>query len=93
MGTVLSVIVYVLLASVLLAGIYALKAARLKQRFDKLGNPQGRSLAEILDRVGPPSHRGQRGDHEVLEWRRVNFHIALSFSNGVCDGIYRTSQN
>jgi hypothetical protein len=28
----------------------------------------------------------------VLEWRRVGFHIALSFTDGVCDGVDRVSE-
>ena len=83
-----AIVLYALAASVLLAFIYTLKSLRLQNKFKRLGVLQGRSVDEILKFVGKPSHRGRLDAHrEVLEWRRVGFHIALRFTDGVCDGI------
>jgi hypothetical protein len=86
-NTFLAIILYVLAASVLLAFIYTLKSLRLQNRFKRLGVLPGRSIDEILKFVGKPSHRARLDSrHEILEWRRVGFHIALRFTDGVCDG-------
>jgi hypothetical protein len=94
MKTILIVIAYALVASVLLAVIYAVKSARLQNRFEKLGVLKGRSLDEIVKTAGKPSHRARLGaDRELLEWRRVGFHIALTFTAGVCDGVAYQSRD
>lgn len=88
MNTFLALVLYALAASILLAVIYTLKSLRLQNRFKRLGMLPGRSVGEILKFVGKPSHRGKLDSRrEVLEWRRVGFHIALSFTDGVCDGV------
>ena len=87
MSTLLTVIGYLLALSIVLAIVYAAKSVRLQNRFRRLGVLQGRELDEIVRTAGPPSHRTRLGENrEVLEWRRVGFHIALSFTGGVCDG-------
>jgi hypothetical protein len=87
MDTFLSLLGYALVISVLLALIYAAKSVRLQNRFRRLGVLKGRSLQEILKFVGPPSHRVRTApNRELLEWRRVGFHIALAFTDDVCDG-------
>ena len=79
---------YGLAVSVLLALIYAARSTRLRNRFERLGSLPGRSLDEILQFAGKPSHRARLDtQREVLEWRRVGFHIALTFADGVCDGV------
>ena len=88
MKTLATLLLYGLLASVLLAVIYALKSARLRHRFQRLGSLQGRRLDEIVRLTSKPSHRSRLApNREVLEWRRVGFHIALSFTDGACDGV------
>jgi hypothetical protein len=88
MKTLATIILYGLAASVLLALVYAAKSIRLRNRFRRLGALQGRSIEEVLKFAGPPNHRVRLApDREVLEWRRVGFHIALAFTNGVCDGV------
>ena len=67
---------------------YTLKSLRLQNRFKRLGALRGRSLDEIIKFAGKPSHRARLdSQHEVLEWRRVGFHLALRFTDGVCDGV------
>jgi hypothetical protein len=86
-NTFLALLLYALVASILLAFIYTLKSLRLQNRFKRLGALRGRGVDEILKFVGKPSHRTRLDPHrEVLEWRRVGFHLALSFTDGVCDG-------
>ena len=88
MNLFLTILLYVLAASILLAFIYTLKSLRLQNRFKRLGALRGRSLDEIVKFAGKPSHRARLdSQHEVLEWRRVGFHLALRFTNGVCDGV------
>jgi hypothetical protein len=88
MKTLATLLLYGLVVSVLLALIYAVKSARLRNRFEKLGSLQGRSLDEIVRLTSKPSHRSRLArNREVLEWRRVGFHIALSFTDGACDGV------
>jgi hypothetical protein len=92
-STIPAILLYLLAASILLAGIYTLKSLRLQNRFKRLGVLQGRSLEEILKFVGKPSHRARLdARREVLEWRRVGFHIALLFTDGVCDGVENVAQ-
>ncbi len=87
-STIPALLAYLLAASILLAVIYTLKSLRLQNRFKRLGVLKGRSLEEVLKFVGKPSHRvWLDARREVLEWRRVGFHIALLFTDGVCDGV------
>jgi hypothetical protein len=93
MTTFLSLLGYALVASLLLALIYASRSARLQHRFRKLGTLKGRSAEEVIKFAGRPSHRARMSGHrEVLEWRRVGFHIALSFTDGICDGVDRVPE-
>jgi hypothetical protein len=88
MMTVAALILYALAATLLVAFILALRSARLQNRFKRLGAVKGRSLDEVIQFAGKPSHRTRMSaNREVLEWRRVGFHIALSFTEGVCDGV------
>jgi hypothetical protein len=90
MTTIATLLAYALAISILLALIYAAKSVRLQNKFRRLGALEGRSVDEVIKFVGPPAHRSPAGpNREVLEWRRVGFHIALSFSNGACDGVTR----
>ena len=88
MATALTVLAYLLVASLLVAAILAMRSARLEQRFVKMGTLKGRSLDEIVRIAGKPSHRGRiDARRELLEWRRIRFHLALTFTDGVCDGV------
>jgi hypothetical protein len=92
-NTFLTILLYLLAASILLAVIYTLKSLRLQNRFKRLGVLRGRSVDEILKFAGKPSHRARLdSQREVLEWRRVGFHLALRFTDGVCDGVESVPQ-
>lgn len=87
-STFLTILLYVVAATILLAVIYTLKSLRLQNRFKRLGVLRGRGIDEVIKFAGKPSHRARLDAHrEVLEWRRVGFHIALLFSDGVCEGV------
>ena len=93
MNTVLTIVLYLLAATILLAFIYTLKSLRLQNRFKRLGVLRGRSLDEVVKYAGKPSHRARLdASREVLEWRRVGFHIALLFNDGVCEGVETVAQ-
>jgi hypothetical protein len=93
MKTLAALIAYALVASLLVAFILAMRSARLQNRFKRLGTLKGRSLDEVIKFAGKPSHRARMApDREVLEWRRVGFHIAISFTGGVCDGVDYVSE-
>ncbi len=93
METFIAIILYALAVTLLLAIIYAVKSARLQHRFGRMGVLKGRSLDEIIKFVGQPSHRARLGPHrEVLEWRRVGFHIALMSTDNVCDGVEQVNE-
>jgi hypothetical protein len=86
--TLLTILLYLVAASILLAFIFSLKSLRLQNRFKRLGSLRGRSVDEVVKFAGKPSHRSRLDTHrEVLEWRRVGFHIALLFNDGVCEGV------
>jgi hypothetical protein len=88
MTTLLTVLGYLLALSIVLALVYAAKSIRLQNRFRRLGVLKGRSLDEIVRSAGPPNNHAKLGEgREILEWRRVGFHLALSFTGGVCDGV------
>ena len=50
--------------------------------------PLGRLLAQ--DDAQRPRHKISAG-REILEWRRVNFHVALGFTAEVCDSVDYTT--
>ena len=87
MSALLTLAAYVIALTAVLAIVYAARSVRLQNRFRRLGVVQGRTLDEIVKQVGPPTHHTKlANEREILEWRRVTFHIALSFTRGVCDG-------
>jgi hypothetical protein len=87
MSTVLTLLGYLVALTAVLAIVYAAKAVRLQNRFRRMGKAEGRTLDEVVKLLGPPSnHTKLPTGREILEWRRVGFHHALSFTNGICDG-------
>ena len=87
MTTLLTVLAYVFALTLVLALVHAARSVRLQNRFRRLGSVEGRTMEEIVRHVGPPNHHVKlANDREILEWRRVRFHVALSFTKGVCDG-------
>lgn len=87
MATFVTILVYLLVISVLLALIGAARSVQLQNRFKVLGVLKGKRVDDVIKIAGRPSHRVARGPGtELLEWRRVGFHIALMFKDGVCEG-------
>lgn len=88
MKTFAAIILYALATSFLAAVIYAARSVRLQNRFVRLGALRGRHLEEIVRAAGQPSHRVRTApNRELLEWRRVGFHIALVFTDDLCEGM------
>jgi hypothetical protein len=86
--TFAALLAYLVVLSVMIAFICAVRSARLKHRFQRLAPLAGRSLDQIVKLVGKPGHRSRTGpNREILEWKRVGFHIALAFTDNVCDGV------
>ena len=66
----------------------AVRSKALRAKFEALGKIPGRTRSEIVRHVGEPHRQHKLGEgREMLEWRRVNFRVVLSFQDDVCDGI------
>lgn len=78
----------ILFATLASAWAGAVRSRALRAKFESLGKIPGRTQAEILRHVGEPHRRhALHAGREVLEWRRINFRVALSFTGGICDGV------
>lgn len=67
---------------------YALQAQGAQSKFKNLGVIKGRTKAEILQAVGPPnSVSAMAHGGEILQWITPGYHIALIFTNDICDGV------
>lgn len=79
------VLVFATLAS---AWAGAVRSRALRAKFESLGKIPGRTEAEVIKHVGEPHQRHKlHAGREILEWRRINFRVTLSFTGGVCDGV------
>jgi hypothetical protein len=89
MSTVVVLIAVVVFATLASAWASAVRSASLRKKFEALGKITGRTQEEILRHVGKPPNRREKlhADREVMEWRRINFHVVLTFTGGVCDGV------
>lgn len=63
------------------------RGRKLRKKFDKMGNPVGKTKAEIVSCLGNPTSLTQEGDVIILQWLRLGFHIALNMKDDVCTGI------
>lgn len=62
--------------------------ASLQHKFQKLGTLRGRTIHSIIAEVGPPNSRSVVGDGRVVcQWMATGYHIALIFTDDVCDGV------
>lgn len=78
----------IIFATLATAWAGAVRSKSLRAKFEALGRIPGRPQAEILRHVGEPHRRYKLADgREVLEWSRINFRVALSFTGGICDGV------
>lgn len=77
----------VILYGLMKAGVKS-EGNALAQKFGKLGNLQGKSRAEILAAVGPPSSQSTvAGGKTVIQWIKPGYHIALIFEGDNCLGV------
>lgn len=57
-------------------------------KFAALGTIAGRSKQEIIAAVGQPtSFSAMAANQTLLQWQATGYHIALSFTGEVCDGV------
>ncbi|HSI54701.1 MAG: hypothetical protein ACAH21_16425 [Ramlibacter sp.] len=88
MNTLVALIVVVIFATLASAWAGAVRSATLRKKFESLGVIPGRTMTEIIRHVGEPHRRHKiSAGREILEWRRVNFHVALGFTAEVCDSV------
>ena len=88
MNTLLLLVVVVVFASLATAWAGAVRSAALRRKFEALGMIPGRTMPEIIRHVGEPHRRRKLfAGREMLEWRRVNFRVALTFTADVCDAV------
>jgi hypothetical protein len=88
MGTLATLLLVAVFATLAAAYACAVRSATLRRKFESLGVIVGRPMQEIVRHVGEPSRRTTLGTgRELLEWRRINFMVALSFTGGVCDSV------
>lgn len=88
MNTLITLLLVVLFATLASAYAAAVRSASLRRKFEALGRIPGREQQEIIRYVGKPSSKlTLHAGREVLEWRRINFQVILTFTNGICDGV------
>ena len=64
------------------------QGASLNQKFHSLGDMRGRTMEDIIAVVGPPNSRSTVGNGRVIcQWIQSGYHIALIFTDDICDGI------
>lgn len=83
---------WVILASLAIPILWAISSAAtassLQKKFVELGTLKGRTKDEILTMVGLPGSFSSIGEgRELLQWQSPGYHIALLFTNGICDGV------
>ncbi|HSV47542.1 MAG TPA: hypothetical protein VLJ58_17270 [Ramlibacter sp.] len=85
MTTWIALVLVVLFATGAFAYGAAVRSAALQRRFEALGTLPGRRVEEIIKHAGAPSRRTRLGrNREMLEWRRINYYIGLSFTDDIC---------
>ena len=88
MKTLILLIVVVIFASLASAWAAAVRSRSLRRKFESLGMIPGRTMQEIIRHAGEPNMRHKlAAGREVLEWRRINFYVALTFTAEVCDSV------
>lgn len=60
----------------------------LAKKFANLGTLAGKTKHEIVQAVGQPtSVSALPGEQTLLQWQATGYHIALSFTGDVCNGV------
>lgn len=66
----------------------AVTASGLRKKFTDMRTIAGKTKGEIYLLAGPPNSVTSLGEgRELLQWQVTGYHIALSFTNEVCDGV------
>lgn len=82
----------VILGGIITAAINAAKGGELQSKFAGMGDLMGKSKAEILGIVGPPSAVSSIGDDlTLLQWQVEGYHVALRFRGELCEGVTHES--
>ena len=63
----------------------------LRNRFASIGDPVGRTPADIIAQVGRPTSIYRFGVREIYTWTKPKYEIALLFKDGRCAGIEHES--
>jgi hypothetical protein len=73
---------------VLFAFAAAMQSQGLQSKFANLGVLKGRTKAEIVAAVGEPnSVSALAHGQQILQWTIPGYHIALIFTEDICDGV------
>jgi hypothetical protein len=60
----------------------------LAKKFAELGTIAGKSKQEIIEAVGQPTSFSALAENQtLLQWQAIGYHIALSFTGEVCNGV------
>lgn len=88
MGTIIAILA-ILIGGVMLAVVLSGSGSRqLQQRFIEMGELQGKTLDEILIKVGQPNLMTAAQDGKIYQWKRPKYRIALLFDkNNICKGV------
>jgi hypothetical protein len=83
---------WIILATMVLPIVWAVTSAagaqNTQKKFAALGALKGRTKDEIVEEVGLPNSVSLVGaNKELLQWQRPGYHIALLFTDGVCEGV------
>jgi hypothetical protein len=77
------IVLYFIISAVVKAPGYSLQ-----QKFVGLGSLTGKTKAEIIRVVGPPSSFSSlSGGKTILQWMATGYHISLIFNGELCEGV------
>lgn len=63
----------------------AIPARRLRRNFGRIGDPCGKTMAEIVTAAGPPHSTSDEGEGRLLcQWIVPDYHVALMFQDDRC---------
>jgi hypothetical protein len=66
----------------------ALPARRLRRGFGRIGDPCGRTMAEIIAVVGQPHSSSDEGEgRRLCQWIVPDYHVALMFQGELCERV------
>ena len=78
----------ILLLPIIAVIAWSLQASSLQSKFLRMGALLGRTRNEIIAAVGQPNSVSSIGPNQtLLQWQTTGYHIALTFTGEVCNGI------